>query len=614
MPQPQFAVGTHVLCVMSGGMDNSQLSIRRGLLVLWAQLSRRRRFQALAILGMMLVGAVAELMTLGAVIPFLALIGDPQSAQSNPYIGGFFAAFGWQDGDRLVIAAAILFSVIAVIAAAIRILLTRVSQKFAFRIGFDLSVTVYEGILYQPYSFHVAHNSSEIIAGMTKVQQVISQVLLPLMLGMTSLLIATFIFAALIAIDPVVALACGAGFTLVYFVVAITTRNRLRRNSAVIARSQVERIRTIQEGLGGIRDVLIDHAQPIYVKKFKRFDSALRDAQAMNALIAASPRFVVEGAGMILIAGLALVLSRQAGGIGSALPVLGALALGAQRLLPLLQQMYGSWAQVTGNRQTLFDVLGLLDRRRKLEVQSKPVADKLPFADAIRFEQVNFRYADGPLVVRDVSLEIPQGSRIGFIGKTGSGKSTIMDLMMGLLDPVDGRITVNGSPLAEHRSAWQSQIAHVPQSIYLSDASIAENIAFGVEPKAIDHDRLVAAARKADIADFIDTLEGGYQSFVGERGIRLSGGQRQRIGIARALYKEAKVLVFDEATSALDDATEASIMEAIDKLGRDLTVVMIAHRLSTVRNCDKIYRLSNGRVEASGSWEEVVAKDRSKAA
>lgn len=563
------------------------------------------------VLVLMFMGAFAELMTIGALLPFLALIGNPKAAHSYPFLGALFAQLGWSDSSQLIIPATILFAVIAIVAAVVRIVLTWASQKFVFRLGYDLSIAAYEGILYQPYSFHVMQNTSEILSGIAKIQQVISGVLLPLMMALTSMTIALFIFGALIALNAAVALISAVGFGAIYFAVAVTTRKRLRQNSVQIAQSSTQRIKTVQEGLGGIRDVLIDRAQPMYLNQFKRHDSVLRDAQAANALIGAAPRFVIEGAGMILIAGLALLLSKQAGGIAGALPLLGALALGAQRLLPLLQITYNTWTQVMGNRQTLFDVLALLDRRKGLHIASKESVPALPFKDSIELRNLSFRYRpDGPDVLQNVSLSIPRGGRVAFIGKTGSGKSTIMDLIMGLLDPTGGDIFVDSIPLSRRRAAWQSEIAHVPQAIYLSDASIAENIAFGVEPRDIDAERIRTAATKADIHEFIETLPQGYQTSVGERGIRLSGGQRQRIGIARALYKQSKVLIFDEATSALDDATEASIMAAIDRLGRDLTVLMIAHRLSTVRNCDTIYRLAHGRVEASGSFDEVVRMSR----
>ena len=310
---------------------------------------------------------------------------------------------------------------------------------------------------------------------------------------------------------------------------------------------------------------------------------------------------------MILIAALAYGLSREAGGIATALPVLGALAFGAQRLLPALQMSYNAWATIAGNQASLANAVDLLDQPVPTEML-QPAPAPLPFRESIRFEAVRFRYInDGPWVLDGINLTIPKGVRVGFVGSTGSGKSTTLDLLMGLLMPTEGELRVDGQPISgNHLRAWQRTIAHVPQSIYLADTTLAENIAFGVPRDAIDLQRVQQAARQAQIADFIENRPEGYNAFVGERGIRLSGGQRQRIGIARALYKQASVLVFDEATSALDNATEQSVLDAIEGLSRDLTILLIAHRLTTVRRCDTIVELEHGSVVAQGTYEQLL--------
>jgi ATP-binding cassette subfamily B protein len=287
--------------------------------------------------------------------------------------------------------------------------------------------------------------------------------------------------------------------------------------------------------------------------------------------------------------------------------VLGALALGAQRLLPALQQSYSAWASIAGNHASLDDTIELLDQPLPAELL-QPAPAPLLFQKDIQFRGVRFRYAnDGPWVLDGLNLVIVKGARVGFVGSTGSGKSTTLDLLMGLLMPTEGELLVDGQPISGIRvKAWQQTIAHVPQSIYLADTTLAENIAFGVPPDTIDLDRVRQAARQAQIADFIESSPEGYQAYVGERGIRLSGGQRQRIGIARALYKQASVLVFDEATSALDNATEQSVMDAIEGLSSDLTILLIAHRLTTVRRCDTIVELEHGQVVAQGSYEQLL--------
>jgi ATP-binding cassette subfamily B protein len=357
--------------------------------------------------------------------------------------------------------------------------------------------------------------------------------------------------------------------------------------------------------------VLLDGTQPVYCEVYRKSEYEMRRAYGNIVFASASPRFAMEALGMVLIAALAFGLSRTAGGVASAVPSLAALALGAQRLLPVLQQGYAAWATITGGQTALAVTLDLLKQPLPPEALEPPPAPLL-FRTAVRFNGVSFRYASGPWVLNDVNLTIQRGMRVGVVGSTGSGKSTLLDVLMGLLLPTQGELLVDGEPVSGSRvRSWQRSIAHVPQSIYLADRSVAENIAFGVTPGAIDRERVRLAARQAQIADFIEAAPEGYDAWVGERGIRLSGGQRQRIGIARALYKEASVLVLDEATSALDNATEQSVMDAIEGLDRNLTVLLIAHRLSTVRRCDTIVELEQGRVVSQGSYEELLASSAS---
>jgi ATP-binding cassette subfamily B protein len=309
---------------------------------------------------------------------------------------------------------------------------------------------------------------------------------------------------------------------------------------------------------------------------------------------------------MLMICTVAFVLSKGESKLLGAVPVLGALAMGAQRLLPAMQAVFGSYSAIVGNTYGLDRIVEVLTSDQAASCPSDVIASGV--RTSVRFDNVMFQYApEAPLVLRKLSFEVKHGERIGVIGATGSGKSTTMDLLLGLLQPTGGQILIDGDSLVGDKVfAWQKSLSHVPQVIYLADASIAENIAFGLPKDKIDMEQVRKAARLAQIADHIETLEAGYDTFVGERGIRLSGGQRQRIGIARALYKNATVLVFDEATSALDDETEAELMKAIDGLSKDLTVIMIAHRLSTVRRCDKILKLHKGKVVAFDTPDVVL--------
>lgn len=577
------------------------------LVRLWRHLSMDRQRQFRLLVGLMLVSAFAEVVSLGAVLPFLGILIAPERVFSSPIGADVAQAWGITTADQLVLPLTVAFAAAALIAGAIRILLLWASTRLSLASGADLSIEVYRRSLYQPYSVHVARNSSTVFSGIGKVNSVVFGVLVPVLTLVSSTVLLVAIVLALIAIDPMVASVAAVGFGASYMLITWIFRRRLQLNSQLIAHEQTQVVKALQEGLGGIRDVLLDGTQPVYCEIYRRADLPLRRAQGNNTFIGQSPRYIMEALGMVLIAALAYVLSRQAGGIATALPVLGALALGAQRLLPALQQIYSAWASIAGSHSSLGDILELLDQPLPLELLQPPTAPLL-IHNAIRFDAVRFRYTgEGPWVLDGLNLTIPRGTRIGFVGSTGSGKSTMLDLMMGLLMPTEGKLLVDAQPIKGNRiRAWQQTIAHVPQSIYLADTTLAENIAFGVPRDAIDLDRVRKAARQAHIADFIESSPQGYQAYVGERGIRLSGGQRQRIGIARALYKQASVLVFDEATSALDNATEQSVMDAIEGLNRDLTILLIAHRLTTVRRCDTVVELEHGRVVAQGTYEQLL--------
>lgn len=582
-------------------------SLTSTLRTLVARLPPRRRTQLVLLLGLMLLGALAEMLSLAAIVPFLAVLTDPVEAMKRPLVANVVAALGWSEVQDIRWQLTVLFVCAAAVAGVVRFALIYALARINFGMGHELGAEVYLRTLHQPYEVHVARNSSEIMGGINKVDIVV-MVVFSLLNMVSAVFMATFIVAALVLIDPAIATGALLGFGSIYAVVSVLTRKRLEANSQIINSAYNTRVQSVQEGLGGIRDVLLDHAQPVFARRFNQIDRPLRVAQASNNIIGPSPRFAVEALGMVLIALLGYSLAASGGGVAAAIPTLGALALGAQRLMPLLQQTYQGWVLVAGNRQVFVDVVALLEQPMPDEAQAG--LGPLRFEREIRLEQVSFRYQPHlPLVLLQVDLAIAKGARIGFVGSTGSGKSTAMDLLMGLLHPTTGVVLVDGVPLdGAARLAWQRNIAHVPQSIFLADASFAENIAFGVPESRIDQRRVREAARRAQIADFIEAGPDGYAAMVGERGVRLSGGQRQRIGIARALYKQAKVIVFDEATSALDNETEQAVMRSIESLDPDLTLLIVAHRLSTLKGCTQIIEFVNGVVRRIGTYEAIVAR------
>jgi len=565
---------------------------------LWYHLSRRRRVLLGMVVCLMLISAIAEVVSLGAVLPFLGILVAPNVVLGHPAMADAARVLAISSNEQLVVLLTGLFALAALFAGAIRILLIWVSTRLAFSCGADLSIDVYRRTLYQPYQTYVARNSSEVISGISnKVNGVVFGVLLPLLTLVSSIVLLVAIISTLIFLNPIIALVASIGFGGCYGLITWMASRRLHHNSQRIASEQIQLVKALQEGLSGMRDVLIDGLQPVYCHIYCQADYPLRRAQSSNVFIAQSPRYAVEVIGMVLIACLAYSLSREDGGIAVALPMLGVLVIGAQRLLPALQQSYSAWASIAGSYASLADTIELLEQPLP-EDALQPVPAPLSFQNAICFKAVRFSYTKtAPWALDGINFTILKGTWVGFIGSTGSGKSTLLDLLMGLLLPKAGEILVDGQPISGvHVRAWQRNIAHVPQSIYLADSTLAENIAFGVERKMIDMERVKQVARLAQIASFIESRPGGYNSLVGERGVCLSGGQRQRIGIARALYKQASVLVLDEATSALDDATEKSVLDAIAGTNPDLTVLLIAHRRSSVDRCDVIIKLDHGRV------------------
>lgn len=587
--------------------SSSSDSIVSLLICLFRQISGRRKRQFSLLLVLLFLSASSEVISLGAVVPFIGILTQPEKVFAYPIVGKLAHIFGISTAQGLILPLTVAFAMAAVAAGGLRLLLLWINLRLSNAVGVDISVDVYHRTLHQPYSVHVLRSSSEIISGITQKVGSATSVIMSSVTVVVSTVLFLAIMATLLAINPIVAAVAVAGFGSAYGLIAWKSRNRLRQNSQCIAQEQTHVVRALQEGLGAIRDVLLDGAQAVYCESYHRAVLKLQRANVENSYINQAPRFAMESVGMVLVAFLAYILNYQPGGIGAALPTLGVLALGAQRLLPLLQQLYGNWSAVAGSHAAIIDVLHLLDQPLPEDVcQTAP--KPLSFQSLIHLDNMSFRYGDtSPWVLNDINLTIPKGARVGFVGSTGSGKSTMLDVVMGLLEPTQGEMLVDGQPVTRNlRRSWQRNIAHVPQSIFLTDSSMANNIAFGVPPEEVDMDRVREAARRAQIADFIEGTPEAYGALVGERGVRISGGQRQRIGIARALYKKSKVLVFDEATSALDSSTEKAVMEAIENLDRELTILIIAHRLSTLEGCDLVVKLEHGRIVEEGPASQFL--------
>jgi ABC-type multidrug transport system fused ATPase/permease subunit len=557
----------------------------------------------------MLVASVAEIVSIGAVVPFLGALTSPEAIFSNPSVAPYLDMFGITSNEVLLATLTGVFIAAGIVAGLLRLALLWGTTRLSFSTGADLSYDIYCRTLNQSYEVHISRNSSEVITGITtKANAVIINVIVPLLFVVSSLGLMIAILMALFAIDPLISIVSILGFGMLYSFIAVLSRKRLRENGQHIAEKSNQVVKALQEGLGGIRNILIDGTQEKFGLEYRKADLKLRYSQGDNLFLSQSPRFGMESLGMVLIGVLAYVMSHQPGGLDSTVPILGAMALGAQRSLPLLQRIYLGWASLQGGLASLNDILDLLDQSQT-ELGSNSDRKIIPFQSNIDFTNLSYRYGDekSPWIFKGMNFRIRKGSRLGVIGDTGSGKTTFVDLLMGLLEPTEGAMSVDRVKLTKSNMPdWQLHISHVPQGVYLADSSIAENIAFGVAREEIDMDRVIECSKRAQIHDLIETWVEKYEAFVGERGVKLSGGQIQRIGIARALYKRADIIVFDEATSALDSKTEQSVIEAIESLSSDLTIVMIAHRLSTLRNCDQIIRLGAGGILEQGNYVELI--------
>ena len=578
------------------------------LLRLWNQLSKRRQKHFIWMQIFIVVASFFEMASLGAVVPFLGVLSEPEPVFQNEYLQPFIKFFGITEANQLALPMTVLFVSLVLLSAIIRLILLWTLTRLSQLAGADLSINIYRHTLYQDYSVHVSRNSSEVINGIiTKTQTVSKGVFGPILNLISTSVTIIGIIAVLLLINVTVTLTAFIGFGSLYLIVMYLTRRNLRENSQHIAEKSDLMVKSLQEGLEGIREVLINNNQQFYTELYRSSDLQMRRASWRNEMIYSSPRFGMEGVGISIVAIFAYSATLNLGGIDQFLPILGAFVLGAQKLLPAIQKAYASYSRVKGSKYSLQDVITLLD-------QPLPVFDNeqslayFPYENSIELKNLSFRYSEeSPWILKNINLEIPKGSVVGVVGTTGCGKSTLLDLIMGLLPPSKGEVKVDNVSLKAHnKRSWQAHISNVPQHIYLSDGTIEENIAFGLPSDEIDHERVLEAAKKAQLSDLIENWGKGYQTLVGERGTRLSGGQRQRVGLARAFYKQTDVLILDEATSALDDETELAVMDSIENFDEELTVVIIAHRITTLKSCDMIIKLNSDYTMQILSYEELM--------
>ena len=581
-------------------------------------LDAHERRRSMALLGLFLVRGFTEMVGVASVMPFMAVAANPSIIESNQYISLVYEWLDFTSQDAFLIFLGIVMFVLIVGSQLFGAFTEWFLHRFNQMCDYRMSVRLLGNYYARPYSWFLNRHSADL--GRTvvaEVQHMVGHAILPATRLISRLVVVVFLLGLVIAANPTIAITAvatlGGMYVLIYFIV----RRRLVRLGRVAWRTNEERYRASQEGLAGIKDVKVSGLEAAYLERYRV--PALRHARnhANQRIIGMVPKYLLEAVAFGgILAIVVVMLTVQAEGMGTALPLIAVYAFAGYRLMPSMQSIYHDLTKMKFGTRSLDRIHDELVASQQAELPQDratgPAAPRLGMREKLELAGLGFAYegAERRALV-DISLEIHANTTVGFVGATGAGKTTIVDIILGLLEPQDGQLLVDGQAITEsNRRAWQRSLGYVPQQIFLVDDSVAANIAFGQKAGEIDMAAVERAAEAAELHEFVTTqLPEGYQTRVGERGVRLSGGQRQRIGIARALYRDPSVLVLDEATSALDNITEQAVMSAVHNLGSSKTVIMIAHRLSTVRNCDKIFLLEQGRLVDSGTYDELTERN-----
>ncbi|MCC5873597.1 MAG: ABC transporter ATP-binding protein [Gammaproteobacteria bacterium] len=568
-------------------------------------LTARERRRGLLVLVMVLMMALLETAGVASVMPFLSVLGNPEVVESNPVLATVYKRFGFESVDSFIIALGVAAFFLILFSALFRTLTHYVMNRYVEMRRHSIGERLLETYLRQPYAYFLDRHSSDMAKSiLSEVDQLVSTVLRPGIDMVAYMVVTLALVTLLIVIDPWLAAGVAAVIGSTYSAIYLTVRGILGRVGRDRAQANRERFTAAGEALAGIKDIKLLGREQAYLSRFRGPSIRQASHQATNRTLSLVPKYLVEAIGFGGVIVLTLVLFATQGGatgtgLGGVLPLLGLYVFAGYRLLPAAQHIYKGVASLRFGVAAVDGIYEDLQQRSALEDIPRRRIDPILPKESVALTNVSYTYPNAPRqALRNIDLSIPIGTSLGLIGTTGAGKTTLVDLILGLLRPTNGAIAVDGRPVTDTEiPAWQRALGYVPQDIFLTDSSVAENIALGIPSAEIDYDQVVRCARMAQVHDFVTCeLPGQYDAVIGERGVRLSGGQRQRIGIARALYHDPAVLVFDEATSALDIATEEAVMEAIDALKDQKTVILVAHRLSTVRQCTQIVRLEAGAV------------------
>ena len=579
---------------------------------LWDLLTPLERRKFFLVLGMVMLMAALETVGVVSIMPFLAVLGNPDIVTEQPALRWVFERLGFTETGHFVVALGLASAALVTASSLFKSVTLHALNRFANLERHSISSRLLANYLRQPYTFFLGRNSAELSKSLlSETDLLIVTVLQPVIHMLAHGVVVLAVVLLLLVYDPVMAVAVAMIVGALYGLIYWSVRGILGRIGPERERANAERFLASAEAFGAIKEVKVTGTTDAYLQRFHGPSRQVSRHLATNATLSQVPLYLVEALGYAGLITVAIVLVLRGDNLGQVLPVLGLYGFAAYRLLPASQIIYRSAAQMRFGSSALQNIHQdlLLQAAERDEKLPKDRAKPLHFNRAISLHAVNFAYPGQTAApaLKNITLDIAANTTVGIVGSTGSGKSTLVDMLLGLITPQQGTVTVDDTPLTpETIPGWQRGIGYVPQQIYIADSSVAENIAFGVNPDAIDHEAAQRAARAAQIHDFVTTeLPQGYQTQVGERGVRLSGGQRQRIGIARALYRDPAVLILDEATSALDNLTEQAVMAAIRAMGGRKTIILIAHRLTTVQSCDKIFVLHQGVLETAGCFGDL---------
>tara|TARA_B100001093_G_scaffold22981_1_gene20387 strand:- start:5441 stop:7237 length:1797 start_codon:yes stop_codon:yes gene_type:complete len=575
--------------------------------------NQRKRFYVLQFL--VIVMSVFEILGVASIIPFMALVGDMNQIEQNTFIAEIYRLSGITSESQFIFLIGLCVLGLLFVSMIISIFTTWGLSMFANKIGTEIADRLYTYYLNQDWLFHASGSSAQLTKKIaTETMRVTGAVLVPLMLMNSKVTLSLLMSISIFLYDPKVALIGLSIFAISYFFLFRGVRNQLNKNGIAISEVNEERFRLMNEGFGGIKDLLLMGRDNDFINRFNRSGKTLAYSQGTNAALAQAPRYFVEllAFGSMIVLILYLIASHN-GNLGMILPILSVYAIGIIKLLPAFQQIYSSIAIIKANIPAFESIQQDLHDSLHKELKSQKFEQNYLYPKhSISLENITFTYPNKEEpALNKLDMLIPSNSVIGIVGPSGSGKSTLIDILLCLIKPDNGHLKIDDQIInTQNRRSWQNTIGFVAQSIFLSEGTIAENVAFGIPEKQIDFSQVQKVLKLAHLSDFIATLDQGIHTKVGERGVQLSGGQRQRIGIARALYHNAEVLVFDEATSSLDGITEKMIMEAIHNFSGKKSIILIAHRLKTVKKCDKIFFIDKGKVADQGTYQELVESNK----